>query len=126
MSFAHVQMMLYRPFVHYLLRPKNPSSRDRSQSIGMACVTVSRKIVHIADDMRKAGILNGAYWFTIYTTFFSIITLVYYVLVNPPDELLLEILEDAKLGRQCIANVQELSLAAKRCTVGLTVSCLLG
>lgn len=92
----------------------------------MACVTVSRKIVHITDDMRKAGILNGAYWFTIYTTFFSIITLVYYVLVNPPDELLLEILEDAKLGRQCISSVQELSLAAKRCTVGLAVSCLLG
>lgn len=62
MSFAHVQMILYRPFVHYLTRPKTLGCDERPYVIARACVQVARKIVHTADEMRKHGILNGAYW----------------------------------------------------------------
>ncbi|KAI5804462.1 fungal-specific transcription factor domain-containing protein [Geopyxis carbonaria] len=119
MSHAHVQMMLYRPFVHYLARPRTKDCDEKPYAIASACVAVSRKIVHTSEEMRKNGLLNGAYWFTIYTTFFSVITLVYYVLVNPPDTTSLSILGEAKVGKECISSIKDNSLAAKRCTFAL-------
>lgn len=113
--------MLYRPFVHYTIRD---STHGVPRGIGILCVKVSRKLIRITNEMRKAGLLNGAYWFTIYTTFFSIITLVYYVLSVPmeDDALRQELLEEAKVGKDNIASLQGLSMAAKRCAGVLEVS----
>lgn len=124
MAFAHVRMMLYRPFVHYISRPKSKGSDERPYASAAACVDVSRKIVHTADDMRKKGVLNGAYWFTMYTTFFSVITLLYYVLENPTDVTSLAILSDAETGRDTLASLRDKSLAAKRCSMALLVCSL--
>jgi len=109
--------MLYRPFVHYITR-----SEEKSFAIATACVNVSRKIVHTTDEMRRSGLLNGAYWFTIYTTFFAIITLIYYVLVNPPDKTSRAILGDIKMGKDCLISLQDKSAAAHRCLVALNVN----
>jgi hypothetical protein len=120
-------MMLYRPFVHYVSRPPKSNLKsidEKPYAIAANCVTVARKIVHIADEMRGQGILNGAYWFTIYTTFFSVITLVYYVMVNPPDTTSLSILGDARAGKECLESVKDKSMAARRCTAALGVSTL--
>lgn len=117
MSFAHVQMMLYRPFVHYIVQAKHCG--DERYAIASACVNVARKIVHTSEEMRKNGLLNGAYWFTIYTTFFSIITLIYYVTVNPPDSTSQAVLEDAKVGIECLSSISGTSPASKRCTTVL-------
>lgn len=121
MAFAHVQMMLYRPFVHYISRPRIKGSDERPYASAAACVDVSRKIVHTADNMRKKGVLNGAYWFTMYTTFFSVIALMYYVLENPTDVTSLAILGDAETGRDLLSSLKDKSLAAKRCSMALLV-----
>jgi hypothetical protein len=71
--------------------------------------------------MRKKGILNGAYWFSIYTTFFSVITMLYYVLENSTDVTSLAILKDAEIGRDLLLGLKERSLAAKRCSMALQV-----
>jgi hypothetical protein len=120
MSFAHVQMMLYRPFVHYIVQSKH--SGDERYAIASACVNVARKIVHTTEEMRKDGLLNGAYWFTIYTTFFSIITLIYYATVNPPDPTSQAVLEDARVGIDCLNSIGGTSPAANRCASVLVVS----
>lgn len=114
-------MMLYRPFLHYISRPKCKGYDERPYASAAACINTSRKIVHTADEMRKKGILNGAYWFTMYTTFFSVITLLYYVLENPTDVTSLAILGDAEIGRDLLASLKERSLAAKRCSMALAV-----
>jgi hypothetical protein len=119
MSFAHVQMMLYRPFVHYIVQAKQGG--DQRYAIASACVNVARKIVHTSEEMRKNGLLNAAYWFTIYTTFFSIITLMYYVTVNPPDATSHAVLEDARIGIECLNSIGATSPAANRCASVLTV-----
>lgn len=121
MAFAHVQMMLYRPFLHYISRPKSKGYDERPYASAAACINVSRKIVHTADEMRKKGILNGAYWFTMYTTFFSVITLIYYVLENSTDTTSLAILGDAEIGRDVLLSLKDRSLAAKRCSAALMV-----
>ena len=121
MSFAHVQLLLYRPFLHYVsVRSHSGKLEPSSQACAAACVHVSRNIIHITASMNQNGLLVGSYWFTIYTTFFAILSLVFYALEN--TSVSQEIMRDAIVGRQTLAALAKRSMAADRCTATLTVS----
>lgn len=115
--------MLYRPFLHYVSQ-KSCSGRiidDRSYACAAAGVSVSRNIVHITAEMKRRGLLVGAYWFTMYTTFFAILSLVYFVLNNPDKPGSQEILADANDGKEALKGLSERSQAADRCSMALQV-----
>src|SRR2546430_6879975 len=106
-------MMLYRPFLHYVSQTGHSQPIDkRSYACAAACVSVSRNIVHITTEMKKRGLLIGAYWFTMYTTFFAIISLVYFVLENPDKPGSQEILADANDGKEALKGLAKRSQAA--------------
>ena len=122
MSYAHVQMMLYRPFIHYVSVNRECKSSDkRSYACAAACVSVARNIVHITSEMKRQGLLVGSYWFVMYTTYFAILSLVFFVLGNPDSPTAKEILKDAMEGRDTLAALAKRSLAADRCTHSLAV-----
>ena len=124
MAYAHVQMFLYRPFLHYLSSHLQTQAIDqRSYACATACVRVSRNIVRIAGEMKKRGLLVGAYWFYMYTTFFAILSLVFYVLENPQSPRSKDILQDAYEGKDTLASLARRSMAADRCTITLAVGC---
>lgn len=124
LAYAHVQMMLFRPFLHYAsgktCAGKNVD--ERSYAAAASCITVCRNIIHITSEMKRRGLLVGAYWFTMYTTFFSIISLVYYVLENPDLPAGTEILADASDGQEALRGLAQRSMAADRCSTTLRVS----
>jgi hypothetical protein len=123
MAFAHAQMMLYRPFLHYVSQTKEAQKVDqRSYACAATCVSVSRNIVHIAVEMKKRGLLTGAYWFSMYTTFFAILSLVFYALENPDNEASQDVLKVAKEGRDTLESLAKRSMAADRCSATLKVS----
>lgn len=125
MSYAHVQMMLYRPFIHYVsvaCEKKDKSVDKRSYACAAACVSVARNIVHITSEMKRRGLLVGSYWFVMYTTYFAILSLVFFILGNPDSPTAREILKDAMEGRDTLAALAKRSLAADRCTHSLAVS----
>lgn len=123
MAYAYVQMFLYRPFLHYVSRDIQAKSVDkRSYACAMTCVSVARNIIHLSADMKQKGLLMGSYWFYMYTTFFAIISLVFYVLENPNDPTSVEVLRDAHEGRDTLAGLAKRSLAARKCTKALAVS----
>lgn len=129
MAYAHTQMMLYRPFVHYVSKSPTCASLDkRAYACASACISVSRNIIHITAEMKKRGMLNGCYWFTMYTTFFSIMTLVYFALENPESPTSQDVLKEAYEGKDVLEGLAKRSMAADRCTstlrVGLKVSLL--
>ena len=70
----------------------------------------------------KQTILIGPYWFILYTQFFAILSLVFYVLENPDERGSAEILADARAGRDVIASLAQRSMAADRVTNALAVS----
>jgi hypothetical protein len=72
--------------------------------------------------MKKRGLLVGAYWFTMYTTFFAILSLVFFVLENPDKSGSHEILEDANDGKDALNGLAQRSQAADRCSIALRVS----
>jgi hypothetical protein len=126
MAFAHAQMMLYRPFLHYVSQTRTAHRVDkRSYACAAACVSVSRNIVHIAIEMKKRGLLVGAYWFSMYTTFFAVLTLVFYALENPGNEASGDVLKVAQEGKDTLASLALDSMAADRCNETLKVRLIL-
>lgn len=123
MSYAHVQMMIYRPFLHYVSHAYQSKNADkRSFACAAACISVARNIVHITSEMKRRGLLVGSYWFVMYTTYFAILSLVFFVIENPNSPTGQDILKDAVEGRDTLASLAKRSMAADRCTVSLVVS----
>lgn len=116
-------MMMYRPFLHYVSHACQQGKADkRSFACAAACVSVAQNIVHITTEMKRRGLLVGAYWFVMYTTFFAIVSLVYFVLENPNSTTGQDILKDAMEGRETLASLAKRSMAADRCSMSLNVS----
>jgi len=117
--------MLYRPFLHYV-SPRLTAGKkidDRYYNCAAAGISVSRNIVHIGIELQKQSVLIGPYWFILYTEFFAILSLVFYVLENPDKPGSAEILADAHSGRDVIATLAQRSQAADRITTTLKACC---
>jgi hypothetical protein len=122
MAFGHAQLLLYRPFLHYVSQTKSEKTVDpRAFACASACVSVSRNIIHITSEMRKKGVLAGAYWFSMYTTFFAVVAILYFVLENPTSPTSFELLRDAVEGKEVLAHFSKRSMAAERCSSALNV-----
>lgn len=122
MTYSYLQLMLYRPFLHYVSGGGQGKKTDqKAYACAIACVSVCRNLIHITSHMKKSGLLMGAYWFAMYTTFFSILSLVFYVLENPNNPASEEILKDAYEGKDTLASLSKRSLSADRCTHTLAV-----
>jgi len=122
MAYAHAQMMLYRPFLHYVSPKSRPTSPDqRAYGCAAACVSVSRNVIHITTTMKKEGLLVGSYWFTMYTAFFAVLSLLYFAAENPEIDTAQEVMRDAREGRETLAQLAKRSMAADRCTTTLNV-----
>lgn len=114
-------MVMYRPFLHYVSSGSQARGVDRrSYACAAACVSVSRNIVHITTGMHKKGLLNGSFWFTMYTTYFAILSLLFFVLENPDSPTAKDgVLKDAMEGKNTLAGLAKKSLAADRCSQSL-------
>lgn len=122
MSYGHIQMILYRPFLHYASQPTQARTTDkRAYACAAACVSVSRNIIHITSEMKRRELLTGAYWFSMYTTFFAVLSLLFYVTENPHNAASQGILRDAHEGRDTLASLAPRSMAADRSTRVLKV-----
>ncbi|KAI0875064.1 hypothetical protein GGS24DRAFT_308758 [Hypoxylon argillaceum] len=120
-AYAHVQMVLYRPFLHYV-SPRFCAGKDvseRAYACGAAYITVARNIVHIGTEMRKQVSLVGPYWFTLFSEFFAIISLVFFVLENQDKPGSKEILADAIAGKNMIGELAAKSMVADRISTAL-------
>lgn len=110
-------MMMYRPFIHYICSPV-----PRTSNAIMAaknCIRVAIKIVNLADTMRERGVLNGAYWFSMYTTFFATVSLLFLVLEKPDGNN--ACWKAAKKGRAALECLKQRSHAAEKCSIALKV-----
>lgn len=121
-AYAHVQLVLYRPFIHYISPRLNQGAKvdELSYACAAAAVSVSRNIVHIGLEIRKQRVLSGPFWFMLYSEFFAVLTLIFYAVENPGKPGCAEVLADARAGRQMIAELSGKCMAAKMVTTALT------
>ncbi|KAH8196768.1 hypothetical protein TruAng_009060 [Truncatella angustata] len=120
-AYAHVQMMLYRPFLQYYSQRGSTvaTADERYFALAIAGINVCRNIVHIGLEIRKQAVLIGPYWFIAYTQFFAVLSLLSYAINNPDQPGVLDIFADAKLGKDCISSLSQRSFVADRVTVAL-------
>ncbi|KAI1855945.1 hypothetical protein JX265_012028 [Neoarthrinium moseri] len=120
-AYAHVQMMLYRPFLQYYSQQGSTveTANEGCFALATAGINVCRNIVHIGLEIRKQAVLIGPYWFITYTQFFAVLSLLLYAFNNPNQPGALDIFADAKLGKDCISSLTQKSLAADRVTAAL-------
>lgn len=113
LAFTHVQLVLYRPFLHYISCTKTDTpTSGQCYAYAAACVDVGRNVIHNARQMEKQDMLNTPYWFSIYTTFCATLSLVFYVWENVEVEGTLQTLKDAEHGRDVLAKFAYKSIAA--------------
>lgn len=122
-AYAHVQLVLYRPFLHYISPRLRQSTKvdELSYACAAAAISVSRNIIHIGLEIRKQRVLSGPYWFMLYTEYIAVLSLVFYAMENPERPGSAEVLADAHSGRQMIADLANKSQAADLVTTALNV-----
>lgn len=113
--------MLYRPFLHYI-SPRLSAGRvvdDQYYACAAAGISVSRNIIHIAMEIKNHALVVGPFWSMLYTQFFAILTLVFYVIENPEKQGTAEIFADAAAGREIITKMAQKTFAADRISKSL-------
>jgi hypothetical protein len=120
-AYAHVQLVLYRPFLHYVSPRLSQGNKidELSYACAAAAISVSRNIVHIGLEIRKQQVVSGPYWFMLYTEFFAVLSLVFYAIENPEKPGAVEVLADAHAGKQMITDLADKSLSADRVSKAL-------
>jgi hypothetical protein len=122
LSYAHAQVMLYRPFLHFVAMDKRVKEVDqRSYACAASYINVSRNIIHMQTQMMMKGMLNGAFWFIMYTSFFAVLSLVYFAAENPDNATTEAVMKDAIEGKEVLSALSKRSMAADRCTATLDV-----
>lgn len=120
LSFLHVQLILYRPFIHYLSKNMKHSACDTlSYERAKNSITVARTVVQLAKCMMARKLLQGSYWYACYTLFYSVAGLLFYIHeAEIPDTAsakeYTEILKDAEIGRNVLISLKDSSTAAQR------------
>ncbi|PNS20134.1 hypothetical protein CAC42_5584 [Sphaceloma murrayae] len=121
-TYAFNQVLLYRPFLHFVAADKRAQGADqRAYACAASYINVSRNLIHLCDSMKQNGQLNGALWFTVYLTFFSILSLVYFAAENPDNPTTQDLMKDALNGKANLASAAQRSMSADRCTATLDI-----
>ena len=120
LSFLHVQIILYRPFIHYLSRNFVDMAPDTlSLQRARNSINVARSAVKLAQEMLSKNLISGSYWYASYTIFYSVAGLLFYIheAQLPDTESAREyydILKDAEIGRNVLNQIKDSSMAATR------------
>lgn len=120
LSFLHVQIILYRPFIHYVSHKyaasvPDPLSLQRARN----CINVSRTVVKLGQEMLDKSLIAGSYWYANYTIFYSVAGLLFYTHEAEPSDKesareYYDILKDAENGRNLLLRLKDTSMAANR------------
>lgn len=95
----------------------------RSFTCASACIKVAMQIVWIVGELSNRGLLVGAYWFTVYITFFAVMVLCMFIIGNPDDLTVEETITAAEKGRHILSSLAQESLSAGKCLASLGVRC---
>ncbi|EHK18077.1 uncharacterized protein TRIVIDRAFT_226194 [Trichoderma virens Gv29-8] len=116
-GYAHVQWVMYRPFLHSISNDLQPQDIDRrSYRCATACISVSRNIIHITTEMYNKRILNGSSWFAVHTIYYAVLTFAYFLLENSgPPVTKDRVLKDTLEGKNTLAGLANNGVAVGGC-----------
>ncbi|KAI7228304.1 hypothetical protein KC330_g7982 [Hortaea werneckii] len=117
MYYAHVQMVLYRPFLHHALKDVRRSSRVsmKAYACGSACIKASMQVVWLAERMEASDLFNAAHWFVTLIVAFTAACLVLFVTSNQGDPTVDETAEAVRRIRDLCSRHAQHNTSMRRC-----------
>ncbi|KAF1809717.1 hypothetical protein P152DRAFT_476138 [Eremomyces bilateralis CBS 781.70] len=117
LAYAHVQMVLYRPFLHHISKSRNDPNFDlRAFACASACTKAAMQAIWLVQALEDRKLLVGCYWFTVYITFFAVACLLMFVLTNGHDPSAKDTFDFAERGRNILVKMKGgCGLTASRC-----------
>jgi hypothetical protein len=114
LAYAHVQMVLYRPFIHHIAKRKTDADFDnRAFACASACINAALQVVWLDEALEAQGILLGSRWLVLFTTFLAVVCLLMFVLSDMNDPMAEECLSVALRGFNIISRFAGLHNGAK-------------
>ena len=123
-AYTHVQIILYRPFLHYLIQMNGDGLLDeRKKRCALACIKASQDTIAIAKEMETQALVCAASWPSVYTMFLATVSLIFFTAaarVDTPD--MVTVREDADRGVFLLKNLICHDLGPRRCLAVLEVN----
>ncbi|KAE8356916.1 hypothetical protein BDV28DRAFT_154236 [Aspergillus coremiiformis] len=121
MSYAHAQIYLYRPFLHYLVSSPTDGiwASDGFPEYASACVDASRNIIRLAQDMHNRGLFRGVQWDISNMILASSLTMLYIILSrkgSPVEEMALT---ELRTAQNLITLLEPYSMLARRTSIAV-------
>ena len=119
---AHVQMVLYRPFLHHIGRRKTDSKFDyRAFACASACVKAARQVIWLTEALNDAGLLRGPLWLLFFTLFMAVVSSIMFVITNKEDPTAGEYYAAAQRGFKILEKFASSNQMARNYTDSLRV-----
>ncbi|KAK9454351.1 fungal-specific transcription factor domain-containing protein, partial [Dipodascopsis uninucleata] len=114
-ALCYAKIILYRPFIHYISQKyRGQLSDERPYACAANCISTSRVVIHVADDLFRRDLLRSSHLFAIYTIFFATAVLLYYIYENPYSPHIHEFIRDVELGKDIMNNLKTRGAASAR------------
>ena len=122
-TYAHIQLCLYRPFLHCILETTDPPSlSDKgSSSCAAACIEASQTIVALCEDMFKRGLLAGTDWPVMRLLTSCLMTLLYVIILSRRPHEADSLCESFTTGRRILTHIAKKSFPGQRSKIFLAV-----
>jgi hypothetical protein len=109
-------ILLYRPFLHYLARPRGDNEPDHRQlRCASECIKIARETISRSDEMLAQGYLAPAAWQSVYTIFLAIVALIFYLATQKGDPEYSMVEKDAFTGIRVLASTSCQDIGSRRC-----------
>ncbi|KAE8136101.1 hypothetical protein BDV38DRAFT_272373 [Aspergillus pseudotamarii] len=121
MSYAHAQIYLYRPFLHYLVTSPTGEIRsaDGFPAYASACVDASRNIIRLAQDMYHRGLFRGVHWDISNMILASSLTMLYIILARKGSSVEEIALAELRTARDLMTLLEPYTTLAKRTSIAV-------
>lgn len=124
MAYTHVQMVLYRPFLHHILQGNSSSQMDlRSYACASSCVKASSQMIGLAEQLNIQGFLTCRYWLTVFMTFFAAMSLLMFGLSDHGDPNVDDSMSAVAKAQKILLKLAQDDTTAQSCVATLNVSC---
>ncbi|KAK4612288.1 hypothetical protein CLAFUW4_12869 [Fulvia fulva] len=119
---AAVQLMLYRPFVHHVVRSQeDPDFNYKGYALGSSCIRTSMQAVWLVDAFDRHGYLHEALWQTIYILALAGSSLMLFVLgAREGSPTIAESRHAALKARELLGKLASKNISARRCFESLS------
>ncbi|KAK5441445.1 Gypsy retrotransposon integrase-like protein 1 [Exophiala xenobiotica] len=116
LAYAHVQMVLYRPFLHHIMGTKARSEAEmRSYACASLCIKAAMQVIWIVRQLHQRGYAVAPYWLALFMALFSAMTLVMFALSNEGGATVDEAWEAVHSAVWLFTELSSTSFIAKKC-----------